>query len=139
MYSNSEKSGDVKQALIKRNIEKSDCSLRSAEIMIRENLLAVALSNTYYAVYYTIIALAEKHDFKTSKHNGLLNWFNKKFVQEEKIFTKEMYKVYQEAFEYKQKGDYDTLYAPVLDITTDLLEKSKVFIKTVREYLDNIA
>jgi len=46
-----------------------------------------------------------------------------------------MYKVYEETFKFRLKGDYDGLYKTTLDETTELLEKAKVFIKTVREYL----
>ena len=129
---------EIKEILVKRNIEKSDDSLKIAELIIKENIIFKALNMIYYACFYTVTALAEKHDFKTSKHSGLLKWFNKKFVYEDKVFSEEMYKVYQETFDYRQKDDYNALYIPTLEETLEILEKAKVFIKTVREYLDSI-
>ena len=126
------------EILVQVNIEKSDSSLKMAEIAIRENELFIALNRIYYAIFYTVTALAEKHDFKTSKHSAMLGWFNKKFVHQDKIFTKEQFKVYEETFYYRQKGDYDTLYKPTLDITTGLLEKAKLFIETVRKHIDSV-
>ena len=129
---------EIKEILIKRNIEKSDDSLKIAELIIRENIIFKALNMIYYACFYTVTALAEKHDFKTSKHYGLLKWFNQKFVHQDKVFSKEMYKVYEKTFDYRQKDDYDTLYVPTLEETLKILEDAKTFIKAVREYLNSI-
>ena len=126
------------EVLIKVNIEKSDSALRSAGILIRENELFNAMNRIYYACFYTVTALAEKHDFKTSKHSSMLGWFNKKFVYDEKVFDKELYQVYESTFKFRMKGDYDTLFVATLEETTKLLEDAKMFIKTVREYLDSI-
>ena len=129
---------EFREILIKVNIEKSDDSLKAAEILIRENILFKAMNLIYYACFYTVTALAERHDFKTSKHSSMLGWFNKKFVHQDKIFDKELYKVYRDSFNYRTKSDYDTLYVPTLEETLEILEKAKEFIKTVREYLDSI-
>jgi len=91
------------EILIKLNIEKSDDSLKAAEILIRENILFKAMNLIYYACFYTVTALAERHDFKTSKHSSMLGWFNKKFVHQDKIFDKELYKVYRDSFNYRTK------------------------------------
>ena len=129
---------EFREILMKVNIEKSDDSLKAADILIKENLLFIALNRIYYACFYTVTALAEKNDFKTAKHSAMLGWFHKKYIYQEKIFSTEIYKVYEETFKYRLKGDYDGLYKTTLEETTDLLEKAKVFIKTVREYLDSI-
>ena len=130
---------EFREILMKVNIEKSDDSLKAADILIKENLLFIALNRIYYACFYTVTALAEKYDFKTSKHSTMLGWFNKKFVYQEKIFNADLFEVYKKTFDYRTKGDYDTLYVPTLEETLKILEDAKVFIKTVREYLDSIA
>ena len=126
---------EIKELLIKVNIEKSDSALRAAEMLIRENLLESALNRIYYACFYTVTALAEKHDFKTSKHSAMLGWFNKKFIYEEKVFDKVVYQVYESTFKFRMKGDYDALFVPSLEETTALLEDAKLFIDTVRRHL----
>jgi uncharacterized protein (UPF0332 family) len=126
---------EFKDILKKINIDKSDEALKAAEMMIRENMLFTALNRIYYACFYTVTALAEINDFKTSKHSSMLGWFHKNFVFEGKTFTKEQYKVYEQTFRYRLRGDYDTLYTPSMEETTDLLAKAKSFIETVREYI----
>ena len=121
------------EILIKVNLEKSDEAIKAAQMMLADKMLSSALNRIYYACFYTVTALAEKHDFKTSKHAGLLQWFNKKFVFQDKIFSKDLFKVYEATFKFRQKGDYDTLFVPSEEDTLELLENAKIFIKTVRE------
>ena len=59
--SENEENANFPSGFIKINIEKSD---EAIEIALNRN----ALNRIYYAVFYTITALAEKNDFKTSKH-----------------------------------------------------------------------
>ena len=101
---------EFREILMKVNIEKSDDSLKAADILIKENLLFIALNRIYYACFYTVTALAEKNDFKTAKHSTMLGWFNKKFVHQENVFDAELFEVYKKTFDYRTKGDYDTLY-----------------------------
>ena len=93
------------------------------------------MNRVYYAIFYTVTALAEKHEFKTSKHSAMLGWFNKKFVYEDKLFDAELFEVYRKTFDFRQKGDYDSSYIPDIDEATDLFEKAKIVIKTIREHI----
>jgi uncharacterized protein (UPF0332 family) len=122
-----------KDILIKINIEKSDEAIKFAGLALKENGLTTALNRIYYAIFYTVTALAEKHDFKTSKHSKLMGWFNKKFVSEDKVFNKNIYKIYESAFLSRQKGDYDAAYATNIEQAAKLLSEAKIFIETVRE------
>ena len=121
------------EILIKVNIEKSDEALEIAEYSLSKNKLMTALNRIYYAIFYTTTALAQKHDFRTSKHITLFQWFNKKFIYEEKIFDENLSKIYKKAFQFRQKGDYDFYYKPDLEETKKLMSDAKIFIETVRK------
>jgi len=90
--------GYDKNILIKRNIEKSDEALKYAELALNDNALTTALNRIYYAVFYTVSALAMKYDFVTAKHTKLMGWFNKKFIYEDKNLTKNLQKYIQTHF-----------------------------------------
>ena len=122
-----------KDILLNINIEKSDEALKIAELSISENAIISALNRIYYAVFYTVSALAIKHDFTTSKHSKMMGWFNKKFVHEEKIFSTELGGIYKKAFQFRQRGDYDTEYPTDIEKAKELLADAKVFIETVRK------
>ena len=52
-----------KEELIEINLEKSEESLKAAEMMLSNNMLMTALNRTYYSIFYIVTALAKKYDF----------------------------------------------------------------------------
>ena len=123
---------EYKEIMIKVNIEKSDEALRMVEVSIKEHAPFTALNRIYYAIFYTVTALAEKHEFRTSKHSNMMGWFNKKFIHEDKVFDGELLQTYQDAFKFRQKGDYDSRYIASIDIVEELLPRAKEFIQKVK-------
>ncbi len=121
--------------LIQRNIEKSDEALKVAEYSLENKLLTTALNRTYYAIFYTVTALAYKYDFATSKHSKLMGWFNKKFIYEDKVFDITISKIYRNAFMLRQESDYEAMYVPNIEEAKELLEKTKLFIEVVRKII----
>ena len=125
----------LKEDLIKLAIDKSESALKTAEKNISLNQLEGALNRVYYSIFYAVSALAIKNDFSTSNHLKLMGWFNKKFIYEDKVFAKEMYEIYDDAFTYRQKSDYDITYIPEIDTVNDMLSEAGKFIKEIRNYI----
>jgi len=125
-----------KDILIKRCIEKSDEAIKIAEYSLEQNALTSALNRIYYAIFYTVSALAYKHDFTTSKHSKLMGWFNEKFIYNDKIFDKRFNKIYSDAFKLRQENDYEHLDMPTSEQVTAYLADAKGFIETVRKVID---
>ncbi|MCL2312891.1 MAG: HEPN domain-containing protein [Firmicutes bacterium] len=121
--------------LIQRNIEKSNEALEVAEESLEKNRLTTALNRIYYAIFYTVTALAYKYDFATSKHFKLMGWFNKKFIYEDKFFEPKIFKIYKNAFMLRQESDYEAIYNPNLEQAKELLKDAKKFIETVRKII----
>ncbi|MDR0822368.1 MAG: HEPN domain-containing protein [Endomicrobium sp.] len=121
----------LKEELIKLTIEKSKKALNDAETNIKNSALENALNRHYYASLYIVTALAYNTDFQTSNHSALMSWFNKKFIYEEKVFDKTLYRTYDEAFLYRQKGDYDMQYTPDIETVNKLMSEAKVFVDAV--------
>ena len=90
---------EERKIFININIEKSDDALKFAVIAINENSVITALNRIYYAVFYTVSALAIKNDFRTAKHSALIGWFNKKFINEERVFDTKLLKIYRDIFD----------------------------------------
>ena len=124
-----------KDIFISINIDKSNEALRIAEFAISENAVTTALNRIYYAVFYTVTALAVKHDFITSKHAQMMGWFNKKFIHEDKVFNKELSKIYDNIFQFRQRGDYTSEYPADIEKAKELLVDVKVFVETVRKVI----
>jgi len=128
---------EERKIFVSINIEKSAEALKFAEIAINMSSVMTALNRIYYAVFYTVSALAEQHGFKTTKHSTMMGWFNKKFVYEEKVFDKTLSKIYGDVFMYRQKGDYDTKMPADIVTVKKLLINAKEFIETVRKERNN--
>ena len=126
---------DNKKILIERWLEKSQAAIKAADDSIINNNPENALNRTYYAIFYMVMALAQKENFKTSKHASLMGWFNKKFIFEEKVFDPKLFEVYRDAFESRQDSDYDAMYEPHLEEIKTLLSDAKVFIEAVRKVI----
>jgi len=124
-----------KEILIKRWLEKSDEALLTAENNLTYDFLAAALNRIYYSIFYVVMALAIKNDFKTAKHSTLMGWFNKKFVYEDKIFDKELSKIYKNAFTHRQECDYEAMSNIEVETIKILLKDAKIFIDTVKKII----
>jgi uncharacterized protein (UPF0332 family) len=126
---------DDKNILIARWLEKSQDAMKVAEDNVANNHPESALNRIYYAIFYVVTALAQKEDFKTSKHASLMGWFNKKFVFENKVFEPKLFEVYKDASEYRLESDYDAMYKPDSEEVKELLANAKIFIEAVRKVI----
>ena len=124
-----------KDILINRAIEKSKEAIKTARLNLDNDLLSSAQNRLYYAIFYIVTALGYKHDFLTSKHGQLISWFNKKFVHEDKLLDKELFKIYKYNFENRQKSDYDFMYEPVKEDVEQSYQETLLFIKSVEKFL----
>jgi uncharacterized protein (UPF0332 family) len=125
-----------KKKLIKYRLNRASETLEEAKIAIENKRYLLAANRIYYASFYSVSALAIKHEFKTSKHTQLLSWFNKNFVKNG-IVEKRLGKFYLDAFEMRQESDYEDFV--VID-KTSIDEKVKLtleFINKITKTIDS--
>ena len=124
-----------KKIFIDNYLDKSKEALIDAEVTINNDRLNNAQNRIYYAIFYAVMALGYLENFITSKHYPLMGWFNKKFIHEEKIFEKNMFKIYNNAFENRQKSDYSITSEPEKEDVINSFNDSKKFIEKVKSYI----
>ncbi|MGN1152793.1 MAG: HEPN domain-containing protein [Candidatus Gastranaerophilaceae bacterium] len=124
-----------RELLVSRAFEKSDEAMQTAKLNLDNDLLSSAQNRIYYGIFYAVNALAYKYGFITSKHGQLLSWFNKKFIHEDKIFDKELFKIYKYNFDNRQKSDYDFIYQPVKEDVELSYQDGIYFIDIIKQYL----
>lgn len=124
-----------KETLIQIAFEKTEEAIKSAESSITNDFLYTAQNRIYYAIFYSVVALGYFYDFTSSKHSQYLSWFNKKFVYTEKIFDENLFKIFKEAFENRQRSDYEFTWKPIKEEVLKDLEESKNFIAQIKAYL----
>ena len=83
------------------------------------------------------MSLGYLDNFITSKHKQLMGWFNKKYIYEEKIFDENLSKIYKEAYENRMESDYETSLPTSKDEISANLEKAKLFVNTLSDFIHN--
>jgi len=66
-------------AMTKSYIEKSNNSLTSSKILLKNNLYENSISMSYYAMYNCLLALLFKIGIKSENHSGSILLFKKMF------------------------------------------------------------
>lgn len=66
-----------------------------------------------------------------------MGWFNKKYIHENKIFSKRMNEIYKSAYINRQESDYDITKLKEIssEDLTNALDDAKYFIDEIEKYL----
>ena len=99
-------SNEEKNNIIDYRLNQANESIKIAEVLIKLQNFPTALNRMYYAIFYCLLAIGLKYEYKTSKHSQLIGWFNKNFVATGKIESK-FGKVIRKTYEYRLMADYD--------------------------------
>lgn len=125
---------EEKITLIKYRLERSNESLEAAELMFENNLFIPAMNRIYYSMFYAVQALLVLKESAFSKHGQVKGFFNKEYIKAG-VFPKEFGKLYNAAFEYRQKFDYVDLIIPEEQLISDYIQKAKPFIEELSKYI----
>lgn len=124
------------KVLIENWLLKAREAIDDAESLIESGRLSSAQNRLYYGLFYAVMALAQSKNFITSKHSGMISWFNREYIKSG-VFSIEMGKLYKTAYDNRQKCDYTITFKPEKDVLMDSLNKSVSFIKNISEEIDN--
>jgi uncharacterized protein (UPF0332 family) len=125
---------EERETLIKYRIEEAHEAIGDAELSLKNNKLKMAVNRIYYGMFYILSALALKHKFKTSKHQGLIAWFNKNFIKDKKIDRK-YGTIIRDAFNTRSEGDYGFFIKFVKSDVEKMFEDMKDFITTIESFI----
>ena len=87
--------------------------------------------------FYMLLALALKHNFKTSKHRQLIGWFNQNFIKPGTIDTK-YGKMINHAFENRSDSDYGVFVEFSKEEVEEMQKEMKHFIDELKNHIWNI-
>jgi len=123
-----------RQALIKYRIECANNSTEDALYLIKGDKLIAAVNRIYYAIFYVLTALSIKHQFKTSKHQRLIGWFNKTFIKE-KVIDEKYSQIVRDAFKKRTVGDYGEFIEFEKEEVLTLFEDMKEFVDVIERLI----
>jgi hypothetical protein len=96
-----------------KQIQLARYRLKQAEESINEAMCLLSgkgsprsiINRAYYAMFYSVLALIVFKPYSSSKHSGVLSYFNKRFIKEG-VLPEELGRSINKAFELRQEGDY---------------------------------
>ncbi|MDY7038926.1 MAG: HEPN domain-containing protein [Thermodesulfobacteriota bacterium] len=121
-------------ALVDYRMEKSRESIKAARLMVNEKMLTFAMNRIYFAMFYAVQAALGKKAVSFSKHGQVKGYFNKEFIKSG-VLPIDMGRLYNKAFEYRQKFDYVDFSVPEEDMVLEYIEKAEQFIISINDYL----
>ena len=86
-------------------------------------------------MFYAVLALLVYEPYSSSKHSGVLSYFNKRFIKEG-IFDKNLGRSINKAFELRQRGDYREYVELTYEQVEPFIEEARVFVQKVKDYLE---
>ncbi len=66
-----------KNELINYRIEQAKETFSVIDLLIENDKYPAAFNRIYYGIFYSLLALALKFGFESSKHQQLIGWFNR--------------------------------------------------------------
>ena len=122
------------KVLIEHRLEKSEDALRAAQYMLEQGLLIFSMNRIYYSMYYAVQALLALKGKSFSKHGQVKGYFNREFVKSGRL-PKELGRLYNKAFEYRQKFDYVDFIVPEEPMIEEYIKKANNFCEQLRKFI----
>lgn len=110
-------------------------ALEAADIMCQRGMLIFSMNRIYYAMFYAVQALLISDKMIFSKHGQVKGYFNKAYVKTG-VFPLELGRIYNRAFEYRQKFDYVDFAQPEEKTVLEFMGYANAFLSAVKAYFD---
>lgn len=95
------------------------------------------VNRAYYAMFYAVLALLVGEPYSSSKHAGVLSYFNRRFIRGG-IFPEDMGFTINRAFEMRQRGNYKEHVVLDQDEVSQVVHRAKEFVEKVEKYMSDM-
>ncbi|MCJ7530046.1 MAG: HEPN domain-containing protein [Anaerolineales bacterium] len=127
------------KALVHIRMEQARVTLEESRVLLREGYARGAVNRAYYAMFYAVHALAVIREVSTSKHTGMIGFFDRDFIKTD-IFPRELSEMLHLAFDRRQSSDYGELAGEgEYEDAEETLANACTFVESIKAYLNNIA
>lgn len=122
------------KVLSEYRFERAKEMLNAARQNLNINQYRTSLNRSYYAVFHAMRAVNILNGYDSSKHSGVIAYFNKNFLKENKL-DRNLYKIIKDSSYLREKSDYDDFFVIGRQETERQLENAEIFVKAVGDYL----
>jgi uncharacterized protein (UPF0332 family) len=125
---------DNVKALMSYRLEQAAESLAAGKLLLEQGLFRPSINRSYYAMFYSVLALLTPRREETSKHGRAIALFDKEFVKTG-VFSKEFSRWLHEAFDLRQRSDYSPQFHPALEDARGVLDQATFFVTEIKAKL----
>lgn len=126
---------EKKRDLALYRIKEAEESLDEAEYLSKgEKSPRSVINRAYYAMFYSVLALLIFEPYSSSKHSGVLSYFNRQFIKGG-LLSEELGRAINKAFDLRQRADYREEVLLTREQVEPFLTFAREFIDSVVAYL----
>ena len=126
-----------KQTLALYRIQQAEESLDEAQYLFDGDKSPRSVINrAYYSMFYSILALLIFEPYSSSKHSGVLSYFNRHFIKNGRI-SKDIGRAVNKAFDVRQRGDYREQVIYTREQVEPFIDWAGKLIGAVKDFLKN--
>ena len=110
-------------------------NLEASKALIQVGQFKSSVNRSYYAVFHGLRSVTALDQFDSSKHSGVIAYFNYTYVKEG-IFDKAISKMVDTCYRLREKADYQDFFLVSHEMAEEQLEKAEKIIKMLEPYLE---
>jgi len=95
------------------------------------------MNRVYYGMIYAVQAVISHSGVTFSKHGQVKGYFNRNFIKTG-LLPIELGRIYNKAFEYRQKFDYVDFAIPEKKLVEEYIDRASDFYLTIEAYLKSL-
>lgn len=122
------------RALASYRLEQADESLKAGRVLLEQGLFRPSLNRSYYAMFYSVLALLTTLREETSKHGRAIALFDKEFVKSG-VFSKDFSRWLHDAFDLRQRSDYSPQFQATEEDAMRTLNQATSFVSAIKAKL----
>jgi uncharacterized protein (UPF0332 family) len=128
---------EEKKTLALYRIQQAEESLDEAQYLFDGDKSPRSVINrAYYSMFYSILALLIFEPYSSSKHSGVLSYFNRHFIKNGRI-SKDIGRAVNKAFDVRQRGDYREQVIYTREQVEPFIDWAGKLIGAVKDFLKN--
>ena len=118
-------------------MERAREMLSAAEGNLGIGQYKTSLNRSYYAIFHAMRAANILKGFDSSKHSGVIAFFNKEYLKEG-IMDRQLSAVIKGSSFLREKSDYDDFFIAIRKEAEVQLKNARGFLNTVEAYLNSL-
>lgn len=108
--------------------------LETAMLLIKDGKFKASVNRSYYAIFHSLRAVTALAEFDSSKHSGVIAFFNRNYVKEG-IFDKSISKLIDTSYRLREKADYQDFVVISKNQAIEQMEKAQKVLDMIEPYL----